>query len=148
LITSNVERTIMIYRRTLAIYALLSLTLPGLLAAAEDKPPAFLVGKWAVSSVATGELLTSFSLFEDGSYRGGSWGRNYGGPNGLGATRYKYEGGTLTFFYPHDARNPDIMLEGSLRPDPEGDNQYDFEVNGGYYGTRGGHFQLKKTGRL
>jgi hypothetical protein len=142
-----VKETIMTLRRILAICALLSLTLLGPVAAAQDEPPAFLVGKWVVSSVATGDRLTDITLSEDGKYQGGAWGRNYGGPNGLGATRYKFEGGILTFFYPHEGRKPDTMLEGSLRHDPEVQNQYEFEVTGGYYGTSDGVFRLKKIGR-
>jgi hypothetical protein len=138
----------MIFGRAFASTALLSLTLSGTLVAADDRPPAALVGVWSVASAVTGETLTTISLFEDGGYRGGSWGRNYGGPNGIGATRYKFEGGVFTLFYPHDGRSPDIMLEGSLRPDPESGARYDFDVNGGYYGTRGGHFRLTKVGRL
>jgi len=101
----------------------------------QDAPPAFLVGRWVVSLVPTGDRLTDITLAEDGKYQWGAWGRNYGGPNGLDASRYKYDGGILTFFYPHDGRKPDIMLEGRLTP-PGAQNQYDFEVTGGYYGTR------------
>jgi hypothetical protein len=138
----------MTHLRTFGICASMSLTLLGSDALAQEVPPAFLVGKWVVSSVATGDQLTNITLSEDGKYQGGAWGRNYGGPNGLGATRYQYKGGILAFFYPHDGRGPDIMLEGSLRRDPAVQNQYDFSVTGGYYGTRGGAFRLKKIGEL
>jgi hypothetical protein len=141
-----VEETIVTLRRILAVCALLSLTLLGPGASAQDD--AFLVGKWVVSSVATGDRLTDITLSDDHKYQGGAWGRNYGGPNGLGATRYKFEGGILSFFYPHEGRKPDSMLEGRLTPDSEVQNQYDFEVTGGYYGANDGAFRLKKIGRL
>jgi hypothetical protein len=119
------------------------LTLLGPIAGAQDAPPAFLVGKWVVSSVNTGDRLTDVTLAEDGKYQGGSWGAAFGGPNGLGATRYKYEGGILSFFYPHDNRRPDLMLEGTLRPSGA-ENRYDFNVTGGFYGTKGGVFRLQR----
>jgi hypothetical protein len=127
----------------------LSLVLLGPAALAQNEPPAFLVGKWLVSSVATGDQVTSITLSEDGRYQGGAWGRCPGGPNGLGATRYQYRGGILTFFYPHEGRRgPDNMLEGTLQRDPAVQNQYIFAVTGGYYGGCGGNYRLKKIGEL
>jgi hypothetical protein len=120
------------------------------LALAQDEPPAFLVGTWEVSSVATENVLTDITLGDQGEYKGGNWGVPFGGPNGIGATRYKYAGGILTFYYPHDARRPDDMLVGSLKRDAKDPNRYEFKVTGGYYGqgrARGTLFRMQRTGR-
>jgi hypothetical protein len=64
----------MTHRRTLAVCAFLSLALLGPIAGAQEAPPAFLVGKWVVSSVATGDRLTDITLAEDGKVPRGSLG--------------------------------------------------------------------------
>jgi hypothetical protein len=40
------------------------------------------------------------------------------------------------------------MLEGTLERDPAVQNQYEFAVTGGYYGSCRGAFRLKKIGEL
>lgn len=74
-------------------------------------------GRWLVSDVqAPGSPLTSISLLPDGGYQGGSWGRELGGPNGLGANQYRFEIDTLSFLYVQPGRaRIDEMLVGSVQ---------------------------------
>jgi hypothetical protein len=72
----------MTFLKVFGISGVLSLMLLGPVALAQNEPPAFLVGKWFVSSVATGEVVTNITLSEDGRYQGGAWGRCHGDRTG------------------------------------------------------------------
>ena len=63
----------------------------------EDK---YFVGKWVLTEPDVEKAITTVEMSKDGGYKGGAWGRNYGGPNGIGATRYRAEkAGELVFYY-------------------------------------------------
>jgi hypothetical protein len=80
------------------------------------QPPGPLAGSWSVIDPRTGTPFATVELGSYGDFKSGSFGRNYGGPNGLGANRYIIENGLLKFVYivPGRAR-VDEMLVGSIR---------------------------------
>ena len=91
-------------------------------------------GTWAVIDPRTGAPFTTVELMQNGGYRGSSWGRNWGGSNGLGANHYQFESGVLKFTYLESGRaRIDEMLVGSVRR--ISDYEFSFKVIGGYYGN-------------
>ena len=111
----------------LAVVLLLLRAQPALAQAAACPVP----GTWEVVDPRVQTAITSIVLSNDGQYRGGPWGRDFGGPNGLGANRYQCDNGRLAFIYIQAGRaRVDEMLSGVLRPATDG---YLFRCTGGYY---------------
>jgi hypothetical protein len=95
-------------------------------------------GTWIISDPRLGSQIgsqiTSITLSGNGEYKGGSWGRSFGGPNPLSANQYRYEDGVLSFFYigPGQPKQQPDLLAGMvhmLSP-----TQFEFTVTGGLYG--------------
>ena len=93
-----------------------------------------IVGTWMVSDARTKTAISSVRLAAGGQYQGGTWGKNFGGPNGIGANQYSFEDGTLSFVYVLAGRaRIDEMLVGHAKTISP--TVIDFTVTGGYYGT-------------
>lgn len=50
-----------------------------------------IIGHWTVSDSRLSGPIESITLSQGFQYKGGSWGRDFGGPNGIGANQYRYE---------------------------------------------------------
>jgi hypothetical protein len=103
-------------------------------AVAQQIPTKYFVGKWEVTdSAARGVTITTIEMTKDGEYKGGVWSREWGGPNGIGATQYRVDKNELVFFYRKPGRpREDIMLSGAVNAIDN--NEFEFKVTGGVYG--------------
>lgn len=123
-------------------------------------PPAFadeiegkyFYGNWELRDPRVKKAITAIEIDKDDSSKKGGpckpgvWGRDFGGPNGLGANTWRIKGNELQFIYvmPGRARE-DSMLTGTVKP--INDNEFEFTVTGGHYGTgknKGLVFRMKK----
>jgi hypothetical protein len=93
-----------------------------------------IIGTWAISDSRGGGPITSVTLSGNNGYLGGAWGRDFGGPNGIGANQYRYDNDTLSFIYVMPGRaRIDEMVTGNVKV--LSPSEFDFTVSGGYYGT-------------
>jgi len=103
-----------------------------------ETQPTFFVGHWLIVDPRTNQPFSTVELGLNGQFKGSSFGRNLGGPNGIGANFYRFENGVLKFVYIQGGRaRVDEMLVGSVTA--VSDNEFTFKVIGGYYGG-GGNF--------
>ncbi|MGB8702609.1 MAG: hypothetical protein WCD18_24615 [Thermosynechococcaceae cyanobacterium] len=93
-----------------------------------------ITGTWLLSDPRVPGVFNSIRLSQDNQYQGNSWGKDFGGPNGLGANQYSFNGEILSFNYvvPGRAR-VDEMLIGKVKLITP--TEIEFTVIGGYYGT-------------
>lgn len=93
------------------------------------------VGTWIVSDLRSPTSpITSIRLGANNDYQGGSWGRDWGGPNRIGANQFRFENGTLSFIYVQPGRaRIDEMLTGTVQV--QSPTELIFTVTGGFYAS-------------
>jgi len=120
-------------RRTFFILCAALCLRAGSAPAAAPSLPAEIVGTWEVSDPRINKVITTITIGADGAYSGGSWGRDWGGPNGLGASRVRYDNPKLEFIYVKAGGRVDVMLSGVLLSEGRDADHFNFRVAGGYY---------------
>lgn len=91
-----------------------------------------LAGTWSVIDASLQAQFGVFVLPADGSFRSPPMPPNFGGPNGLGANRWNFSDGLLSFVYEAVGRRRSEMLVGAVHS--LSNTEFTFTVVGGFYG--------------
>ncbi len=115
-------------------------------ARAQDIEKKAFVGKWDLSDARVKEVITTVEFEKVGACEAGVWGRDFGGPNPIGANRWRTKQNELELVYVKAGRaREDVMLSGTFKFSNA--DEFEFKVTGGVYGAgknRGLVFRLKK----